>query len=219
MREENTDIVLKNLLLPEEGQAPMTEWQKKLYSQVKTCLDIMADKLLVPTPDLRDKLMEDMGCSRSQAYVVILLARRVAGNKEPTAKRAVREDMLEAARMAYQDALGIEDKKDRVKAITDIINSMARCFNLGEDEGEALDIARYLTEETVEFTTDEKVIGVEWTEKDEARARAMKRKYHIEDADYMDVSDETGDGPSTGSGAEEEGEEASDEGDEKGLHA
>lgn len=195
MREENQALILKNLQLPDEAMLPMSYWQRNLYEEVKTCLEIMDGSLMMPTPQLRDKVAEACGCTTRHAYDVILLAREALGNRKPTAKLTVREDGLEMLRQAYQKAIAIPEPDKQVKAITDIVNAMARIFNLSEDEGEALNIAQYLEENEIQFTTDPKSIGIELTEKELKEMARQRRKYlkelaDVEDADCEEVEGE-----------------------------
>lgn len=190
MREESQAVILKNLQLPDEALLPMTYWQQNLYEEVKKCLEIMDGNLMMPTPRLRDMVAEACRCSPRHAYDVILVAREALGNRKPTAKLTVREDGLEMMRQAYQDALAIEDPEKRVKAITDIANALARMFNLGEDDGEALNIAQYLEENEIVITTDPAAIGIVLTEKQLKEMARQRRRYLKELADIEDAETE-----------------------------
>lgn len=168
----------------------MSYWQRNLYEEVKKCLDIMDSNLMMPTPELRDKVAEVCKCTTRHAYDVILLAREAVGNRKPTAKLTVREDGLEMMRRAYQDALTITDPEKKVKAITDIANALVRMFNLSEDEGETLNIAQYLEENEVVITTDPESIGIVLSEKELREMARQRRKYLKEMADVEDAEAE-----------------------------
>ena len=190
MREESQALILKNLQLPYEAQLPMNGWQQNLYEEVKKCLEIMDGNLMMPTPRLRDMVVEACQCSPRHAYDVILVAREALGNRKPTAKLTVREEGLEMMRQAYQTACDIEEPEKKVKAFTDIANAMARMFNLGEDDGEALNIAQYLEENEIVITTDPAAIGIVLTEKQLREMARQRRKYLKELADIEDAETE-----------------------------
>ena len=189
MREDTERKIIENLRLPEEQRHPLTFPQQSLMEKVLVCLGLLNENLLMPVPKLRDEVVEACQCTPQHAYTVIRIAFEAIGNRKPTAKNIVREGILQMAREMHEEAMTLSGV-EKINALAQAGNMLARAFATNVDEGEMLDAARYLTEETVEFTTDERVIGVEWTEKDEARSQAMKRKYHIEDADYEDVKDE-----------------------------
>ena len=77
-----------------------------------------------------------------------------------------------------------------MKAITDIANALSRMFNLGEDDGEALNIAQYLEENEIRITTDPAAIGIVLTEKQLKEMARQRRKYLKELADIEDAETE-----------------------------
>lgn len=169
----------------------MTVWQQKLFDEVKTCLEIMDGQLMMPTNDLRDKLMAATGCQRSHAYKVILLARQAVGNRTPTAKLAVREEVLEMMRIEYQNAIKLGGA-DRVDAVVKIVNSLIKAYNLTSEEGETLNIAQVLEDNEMVVTMDPSVIGIKLTDKQRRDIARQRRKYlqQFTDVEAVEVTDE-----------------------------
>lgn len=192
MIEKSTDKILENLHRAEESQLPMTVPQQKLMEDVKACLDIMDGNLMMPTPKLRDALMEATGCSRTRAYEVILLAREALGNRKPTAKLVVREDILEMMREAYQAAQQLDPEK-KVKALTDIANALARAFATSDDDGELLDAAKHLTIDKVVIVSDPAALGITQTDEEKREIDRMKKEAGYEDVDFEELLNESGD--------------------------
>ena len=189
MQKETAAIVLRNLTLPEDKQKAMSVWQRRIFEEVKVCLGIMDSNLMLPTPKLRDKFMEATGCSDHHAYDIIMIARQAVGQRTPTAKRTVREELLEMMRIEYQEAIKLTGT-DRVDAVVKIANTLIRGLNLNEDEGEAFNIAQYLEENEVQFTNDPAVIGITLTEKELRLMAKVRRKYMKDMLDIEDVEAE-----------------------------
>ena len=194
MRDDTTLAVLKNINLPEEQWKGVTEPQKRVIGEVKACLAIMDTNIMLPTAKLRDKLVETTGCSERNAYRIIMYARQVIGQRQPTAKRAVREELLEMMRIEYQEAIKLTGA-DRIDAVVKIANVLIKGLNLGEEEGEGFNIAQYLEENEVQFSPDPSVIGITLTEKQIRLMAKTRRKYlkelaDVEDADIVDENTE-----------------------------
>lgn len=171
----------------------MTVWQQKILEEVEKCLEIMDGKLLIPTVELRDKLMEETGCKTSHAYEIILLAREAIGNRKPTSKMAIREEILEMMRAEYQEAINLKGA-ERIDAVVKIAHALIKAYNLGEDDGEAFNIAQYLEENEIVITTDPSCVGVKLTDKELKAMAAQRRKYlkemlDVEDAESVEVTD------------------------------
>lgn len=189
MRSESAEKILKNLTLPDNEQLPMTVPQQNMLDDVRTCLSIMEGNLMMPTPDLRDKLIKALGCSVKHAYEVIWLARDAIGGRRSTSKSMVRESIMEMMRDAHKTALTLEPEK-KVEALVKIANTLARAFATNADDSDLLDIAQYLTNEAIRITTDPATIGIKLSDGWREEVEKMKRKYGIvTDADFEVVED------------------------------
>ena len=191
MAKDSNAVILRNVNLPEDQRQPMTVWQQKLFDEVKACLEIMDGNLMMPTNDLRDKLMEATGCQRSHAYKVILLARQAVGNRAPTAKLAVREEVMEMMRIEYQNAIKLGGA-ERIDAVVKIVNSLIKAYNLTNEEGETLNIAQVLEDNEMVVTMDPAVIGIKLTDKQRRDIARQRRKYlqELTDVEAVEVTDE-----------------------------
>lgn len=204
MREDTEKKIIENLRLPIDQRHKLTIPQQDLMDKVCECLSLLNDDLLMPVPKLRDKLVEVCGCTPRHAYSVIRLAFEAIGNRKPTAKNVVREQILQMAREMHEEAQTLSGV-DKIDGLAKAGNMLARAFATSVDEGEVLDAAKYLTDETVEFTTDPSIVNVKWTEANEEKSRKLRRKYGIEDADFEEVVEDT-------EFKEETGEEAGNDG-------
>lgn len=187
MREETTAVVLKNINLPEDKQTPMTEKQKQILKDVRTCLEIMDGNLMMPTVNVRDKLMEATQCKRDYAYKIILIARQALGNRKPTSKLAIREEVLEMMRVEYQEAIKLTGA-DRVDAVTKIAKTIVKTFHLDDEDSAVVDIAQMLEDSDRYLTIDPTAIGITLTDKQRRDIARLKRKY-MKDILEVDVED------------------------------
>ena len=187
MREESIDRIVKNLSLPEEKQLAMTANQKRIFEYVKKCLAILDEEPMIPTAQLRERLMEAAGIGQTTAYEVILVAREALGNKKPTSKLAVREMILEMAREGYQMIAFIQDPEKKVDAIVKIGNMLARSFATSTDEGERMMLADLLERHDVRISIDVGVIGIHPSEKELKEQERLKREANYEDIDFEEL--------------------------------
>ncbi len=187
MRDDTSLAILKNVNLPEEDWNGLTAHQQQVLRHVKVCMSIMDKNILMPTADLRDELVKETGMSSRNAYRIIMYARQVVGQSQPTSKRAVREELLEMMRIEYQQAIKLKGS-DRIDAVVKIAKVLVKGFNLGEEEGEGFNIAQYLEDNEVQFSSDPGVIGITLTEKQIRLMAKTKRKYLKELADVEDAT-------------------------------
>lgn len=187
MREESVEKILKNLKLPEGERLPMTVHQANMLKDVEECLSMLEEDSMTPTRDLVEKLMKKTGMSNRRAYDVIWVAREALGNRHTTTKSLVREAIMEMMRTAHKVAQTLEPEK-QVEALVKIANTLARAFATSQDDGEIIDAAKYLTEEAVRISTDPSIININTNDAWRAEVERLKKKYHIEDADYTDVT-------------------------------
>lgn len=188
MREETERKIIENLRLPEEQRHPMTVPQQNLMNKVSVCLGLLDENLLTPIPKLRDKLVEVCQCTPQHAYRVIRIAFEAIGNRKPTSKNVVREDIMQMAREMHEEAMTLTGV-DKINALAQAGNMLARAFATNVDDGETLDAARYLELPRVVVTTDPSVLGIRLSEEDRKAIEKEKQRDGIIDVPYEDVTD------------------------------
>lgn len=190
MREETAGKILANLRKPENERLPMTVPQQRLMEEVKTCLGLLDEDLLIAKPKLRDKLVETLGCSASHAYELIWLAFEAIGSRNPTAKNVVREQILQMAREMHEVA-NTQEGTEKVETLSKAGNMLARAFATNVDEGEVLDAAKYLEIDKVVIVSDPESIGIHITEEDRKEIERLKQQDGIVDADFEEIEEKS----------------------------
>lgn len=184
MRDENLEIIERNMFLPEEQQKPLTPRQQKMLEQVKDCYNLQLQKPMLSRSSLRDYLVKNHGISKEQAYRIIYYAEVVLGNVKPTHKNWIRHRIEYISEQAY---ISIEAKDyKRADALNKLGGMLAKAFNTNVDEGELINAQKYLDIETVNVVMDPSAIGIKVSEATQKEIDVMLKKYHIEDAEIID---------------------------------
>lgn len=188
MRDENLEIIERNMFLPEEQQKPLTPKQQQMLEQVKDCYHLQLQKPMLSRSSLRDYLVKNHGISKEQAYRIIYYAEVVLGNVKPTHKNWIRHRIEYISEQAY---ISIEAKDyKRADALTKLGGMLAKAFNTNVDEGELINAQKYLDIETVNVVMDPAAIGIKVSEATQKQIDLMLKKYHIEDAEVEEIKED-----------------------------
>lgn len=184
MREETERKIVENLRLPDEQRHPLTIPQQNLMDKVSVCLGLLNENLLMPVPKLRDAVVEACQCTPQHAYTVIRIAFEAIGNRTPTAKNVVREGILQMAREMHEEAMKL-DGVEKINALAQAGNMLARAFATSSDDGELLNVAELVRQADIKVTVDVAALGIETTERDRTELRRMMKEDGIEDAEVV----------------------------------
>ena len=180
MRDENLDLIVNNMFLPEESRKELTENQKKLMEEVTDCYHLQLQKPMISKTKLRDYLRGKYGISYVQAYKIIQYAAVALGDIRPTHKNWVRQRIEYISEQAYE---AIEAKNyKRFEALNKLAATLAKAFNTNLDEGELINAQKYLEIDKVNITINPSAIGIKVSEPTQKVIDKMLRKYEIEDA-------------------------------------
>lgn len=187
MREDSLELLRKHLQDAGEEFEKLPQSSKNLVIQVRDCYAMQIEDPWIGSTYVRDRLVETYGISKSQAYNVMALTSVLLGDVTTSHKNWIKlkaEKLMEeanAAANARDFALAAEKRK--------LAKTLGYLFRLDRDEGEILDIQKYLTKENCQITFNPNDIGVKYTAKDKELADKYFKKF-AEDAEYEEVNDE-----------------------------
>lgn len=187
MRDDSLDLVLNHLFEPEEIRKTLPPSAQTLLTQVSDCYTRQFNNNFISKKELRIYLVDKYKISVSQAYNIIALSRMALGDVKPAHKNWIKTkcetlmDEAYAAAQAKDLALAAELRK-QAKTLGDI-------YRLDVDEGELLEVQKYLTIDKVEITINPEDIGIKFSDKDKAKAEEYMKKF-AEDVDFDEVTDD-----------------------------
>lgn len=183
MRDENLDMIVRNMFLPAESKEDLTDQQKELLEQVTDCYHQQLAKPMISRTKLRDYLKNQYGVSYVQAYKIIQYAAVALGDVKPSHKNWVRQRIEYLTEQAYE---AIEAKNyKRFEALNKLAATLSKAFATNIDEGELINAQKYLEIDQVNITIDPSVIGINITESKQKAIDKMLHKYEIEDAEII----------------------------------
>lgn len=188
MRDENLELIVHNMFLPEESRKELTDSQEKLLEEVTDCYHLQLQKPMISKTKLRDYLKGKYGVSNTQAYKIIQYSAVALGDIRPTHKNWVRQRIEYISEQAYE---AIEAKNyKRFEALNKLAATLAKAFNTNLDEGELINAQKYLEIDQVNITIDPSVLGIKVSEAKQKDIDKMLRKYEIEDAEIIPPEEE-----------------------------
>lgn len=188
MRDENLDLIVNNMFLPEESRKELTESQEKLLEEVTDCYHLQLQKPMISKTRLRDYLRGKYGISYVQAYKIIQYAAVALGDIRPTHKNWVRQRIEYISEQAYE---AIEAKNyKRFEALNKLAATLAKAFNTNLDEGELINAQKYLEIDMVNITINPSALGIKVSEAKQKDIDKMLRKYEIEDAEIIPIEED-----------------------------
>lgn len=183
MRDENLDLIVNNMFLPEGQRKDLTEKQKELLQAVTDCYHQQLDKPMISKTKLRDYLKQHYGVSNTQAYKIIQYAAVALGDVRPTHKNWVRQRIEYISEQAFE---AIEAKNyKRFEALNKLAATLSKAFATNIDEGELINAQKYLEIDVVNITIDPTALGIKTSEAKQREINKMLRKYEIEDAEII----------------------------------
>jgi hypothetical protein len=183
MRDENLDLIVRNMFLPAESKEDLTEKQKDLLEQVTDCYHQQMAKPMISRTKLRAYLTQQYGISKTQAYKIIQYAAVALGDVRPSHKNWIRQRIEYLTEQAYE---AIEAKNyKRFDALNKLAATLSKAFATNMDEGELINAQKYLEIDMVKITIDPSVLGVKFSETKQKDIEKMLRKYEIEDAEII----------------------------------
>ena len=187
MRKDSLDLLREYLPVDVEGFEHLPQSSKDLIIQVRDCYSMQIADPWISRKDVRDRLVDTYHITVSQAYNIIALTAQLLGDVATSHKNWIKlkaETLIEEANtaaVARDFALAAEKRK--------LAKTLGFLFRLDQDDGELLEVQKYLTIARVEITFDPNDIGVKYTTKDKQVADKYIRKF-AEDAEYEEVKDD-----------------------------
>lgn len=188
MRDENLEIVSRNMFLAPERREELTPGQQLMLDQVTDCYNLQLQRPMYSRAALRNYLVGKYKISKVQAYKIIQYAAVLLGNVQASHKNWVRQRIEFLSEKAYTAAINGDYKLS--EQLTKIANVLSKAFATNLDEGEIINAQQYLEIDQVVVSIDPSVIGIKRTEAKQKEIDRMLRKYQIEDVEAEEIKED-----------------------------
>lgn len=188
MRDENLEIVSRNMFLAPEQREELTPGQQLMLDQVTDCYNLQLQRPMYSRAALRNYLVGKYKISKVQAYKIIQYAAVLLGNVQASHKNWVRQRIEFLSEKAYTAAIAGDYKLS--EQLTKIANVLSKAFATNLDEGEIINAQQYLEIDQVVVSIDPSVIGIKRTEAKQKEIDRMLRKYQIEDVEAEEIKED-----------------------------
>lgn len=178
------------LFAPED--ANLSEKESEIATRLRDAFTVWLDKPMMSDSEIRDRLMNEYGISKTQAYRDLANVKILLGNVKAAGKEWFRFKANSILDQAYKAA--DEGEHKLAKSLVLIANALVKVNRLDVDEGEQIP-----WEETIpqpfEPTTDPLAIGIKPIDNLRERIAELKKKYIDDitvDVNYEDVNEGRG---------------------------
>lgn len=185
MRNENFDLIVANMFVPEDQRKPLTESQEQLLLEVTDCYNLQLQKPMISRTQLRNYLVNKYKVSKVQAYNIILYAAFALGDVKPSHKNWVRQRIEFLCEQAYLAAEAGNLKK--AESLTKIAGTLAKAFSTNLDEGEFINAQEYLQIPAVNITINPAEVNIKVSETTQKEIDRLLKKYQIEDVEAEEM--------------------------------
>ena len=152
MRDENLEIVSRNMFLAPERREELTPGQQLMLDQVTDCYNLQLQRPMYSRAALRNYLVGKYKISKVQAYKIIQYAAVLLGNVQASHKNWVRQRIEFLSEKAYTAAINGDYKLS--EQLTKIANVLSKAFATNLDEGEIINAQQYLEIDQVVVSID-----------------------------------------------------------------
>ena len=194
MRNDSLDVIMNHLFETPTKRTELAPADAKLLEHVEFCFTMQLTNPIYTEIQVRNALMNEFGMSRQQAYNIMSMTKVALGNVPTAAKSWIKTKIAYLLDKAAVFALAGDIKTSN--ALTKIAEAWGKTYRTDLDDGDLLDVKKFVQIDKVEIVSDPTIINVHFTDKDRDETRKLLEKYHIkfdddviQDAEYVTADD------------------------------